>query len=168
MRQQSDLVYSFFNADRIIDFLLSIDMRPFVELSFMPAALASGSKTVFHYRGNVTPATQLSAVGGPDWNAGPPLDGNQYGVREVATLVLRGLEQTDIEGVLGGNPRRNISGSIATRLRGDQRRPTRISRSAVQPRPTTTGSSRLSGFASSTIYQPISSAHVATHRTRWG
>ena len=30
-------------------------MRPFVELSFMPTALASGAKTVFHYRGNVTP-----------------------------------------------------------------------------------------------------------------
>src|SRR5688500_19665031 len=49
------LLYSFFNADQIIDFLLSIGMRPFVELSFMPTALASGSTTVFHYRGNVTP-----------------------------------------------------------------------------------------------------------------
>src|SRR5687767_4263336 len=55
VRQQKRLIYSFFNADRIIDFLLSIGMRPFVELSFMPTALASGSKTVFHYRGNVTP-----------------------------------------------------------------------------------------------------------------
>ena len=49
------LLYSFFNADQIVDFLLSIGMRPFVELSFMPTALASGSKTVFQYRGNVTP-----------------------------------------------------------------------------------------------------------------
>lgn len=55
VRQQDRLIYSFFNADRIIDSLLSIGMRPFVELSFMPTALASGSKTVFHYRGNVTP-----------------------------------------------------------------------------------------------------------------
>jgi xylan 1,4-beta-xylosidase len=30
-------------------------MKPFVELSFMPAALASGKKTVFNYQGNVTP-----------------------------------------------------------------------------------------------------------------
>jgi beta-xylosidase len=29
--------YSFFNADQIFDFLLSIGMRPFVELSFMPS-----------------------------------------------------------------------------------------------------------------------------------
>ena len=49
------LFYSFFNADQIFDFLLSIGMKPFVELSFMPSVLASGDKTVFHYRANVTP-----------------------------------------------------------------------------------------------------------------
>ena len=49
------LFYSFFNADQIFDFLLSIGMKPFVELSFMPSILASGDKTVFHYRANVTP-----------------------------------------------------------------------------------------------------------------
>jgi len=48
------LLYSFFNADQVFDFLLSIGMRPFVELSFMPEALASGHRTVFHYRANVT------------------------------------------------------------------------------------------------------------------
>jgi len=40
-------LYSFFNADRICDFLLSIGMRPFVELGFMPEMLASGPETVF-------------------------------------------------------------------------------------------------------------------------
>src|SRR5438093_9243693 len=48
-------LYSFFNADQIFDFLLSIGMKPFIELSFMPKALASGHETVFHYRANVTP-----------------------------------------------------------------------------------------------------------------
>lgn len=48
-------LYSFFNIDRIFDFLLSIGMKPFVELSFMPLGLSSGDKTVFHYKGNVTP-----------------------------------------------------------------------------------------------------------------
>jgi xylan 1,4-beta-xylosidase len=52
---QEKSLYSFFNADQICDFLLSIGMRPFVELSFMPIALASGRRTVFHYRGNITP-----------------------------------------------------------------------------------------------------------------
>lgn len=52
---EKEFLYSFFNADQVIDFLLSIKMRPFVELSFMPTAMASGHKTVFHYRGNITP-----------------------------------------------------------------------------------------------------------------
>jgi len=49
------LRYSFFNSDQIFDFLLAIGMKPFVELSFMPDALASGSRTVFSYEANVTP-----------------------------------------------------------------------------------------------------------------
>ncbi|MGH9176877.1 MAG: GH39 family glycosyl hydrolase, partial [Vicinamibacterales bacterium] len=52
---KEEWLYSFFNADQIIDFLLSIGMRPFVELSFMPETLASGHHTVFRYGGNVTP-----------------------------------------------------------------------------------------------------------------
>jgi xylan 1,4-beta-xylosidase len=55
VRHQDRLIYSFFNADSIVDFLLSIGMRPFVELSFMPRALASGEATIFSYRGNVSP-----------------------------------------------------------------------------------------------------------------
>lgn len=53
--QENKLLDSFFNADSILDYLLSIGMRPFVELSFMPTALSSGEKTVFHYKGNVMP-----------------------------------------------------------------------------------------------------------------
>lgn len=55
IRHREELLYSFFNADQIVDALLSIGVRPFVELSFMPEALASGRATVFKYRGNVTP-----------------------------------------------------------------------------------------------------------------
>lgn len=52
--------YSFFNIDRIYDFLLSIGMRPFVELGFMPEPLASGKKTVFNYADNITPPTDYA------------------------------------------------------------------------------------------------------------
>ncbi|MFZ6647796.1 GH39 family glycosyl hydrolase [Undibacterium sp. TJN25] len=55
-----ELVYSFFNIDQIFDFLLSIGMRPVIELSFMPSALASGSDTVFHYRANITPPRDMA------------------------------------------------------------------------------------------------------------
>jgi xylan 1,4-beta-xylosidase len=76
------LLYSFFNADQIIDFLLSIGMKPFVELSFMPTALASGSKTIFHYRGNVT----------------PPRDYTQWSAL-ITTLVAHWVERYGIEEV---------------------------------------------------------------------
>lgn len=47
--------YSFSNIDNIFDFLLSIDMKPFIELGFMPSALASGTTTIFHYKANTSP-----------------------------------------------------------------------------------------------------------------
>ncbi|MGZ3817314.1 MAG: GH39 family glycosyl hydrolase [Bdellovibrio sp.] len=59
--QNNNYVYSFFNADQIFDYLQSIGMRPFMELSFMPTTLASGSETVFHYKGNVTPPKDFEA-----------------------------------------------------------------------------------------------------------
>lgn len=52
--------YSFFNVDQVYDFLLEIGMKPFVELSFMPGALASGSQTCFHYKANVTPPSDYN------------------------------------------------------------------------------------------------------------
>lgn len=49
------LRYTFYNVDQIFDFLLSIGMKPFIELGYMPEALASGTTTCFHYKGNITP-----------------------------------------------------------------------------------------------------------------
>lgn len=49
-----EYVLSFSNIDNIFDFLLSIGMKPFVELSFMPSCLKSGEMTIFHYKANVT------------------------------------------------------------------------------------------------------------------
>ena len=48
-------IYNWQYIDRLYDFLLSINVKPFVELSFMPKGLASGNKTIFWWRGNVTP-----------------------------------------------------------------------------------------------------------------
>ena len=55
---------SFFNIDAIFDFLLSIGMKPFIELGFMPSALASGQTTCFHYKANVTPPADYDQWGG--------------------------------------------------------------------------------------------------------
>ena len=47
--------YNYQYIDALYDFILSIKMKPFVELGFMPSALASGKETIFWWRGNVTP-----------------------------------------------------------------------------------------------------------------
>lgn len=47
--------YNYQYVDVLYDYLLSIGMKPFVELGFMPSALASGKETVFWWKGNVTP-----------------------------------------------------------------------------------------------------------------
>jgi xylan 1,4-beta-xylosidase len=48
-------LYNFQYIDALYDALLAMKIRPFVELTFMPAKLASGDKTVFWWKGNITP-----------------------------------------------------------------------------------------------------------------
>ncbi len=47
--------YNFMYIDVLFDYLHDIGVKPFVELGFMPQALASGNRTIFWWRGNVTP-----------------------------------------------------------------------------------------------------------------
>ena len=46
--------YNFTYLDRIYDAYLQKGIKPFVELGFMPSALASGEQTIFYWKGNVT------------------------------------------------------------------------------------------------------------------
>ena len=62
--QEDALLYSFHNVDVICDSLLDMDVRPFVELSFMPTAIASGEETVFRYEANISPPTSMDAWNG--------------------------------------------------------------------------------------------------------
>ena len=48
-------VYNFQYIDAIYDAILNTGMRPFVEFGFMPSRLASGNRTIFWWKGNVTP-----------------------------------------------------------------------------------------------------------------
>jgi xylan 1,4-beta-xylosidase len=59
--QRGDVVYNFQYVDQIYDSLLEAGVRPFVELSFMPRTFASGTKTVFWYKANVTPPKDMAA-----------------------------------------------------------------------------------------------------------
>jgi len=47
--------YNYMYVDALYDYLLSIGVKPFVELGFMPNALANGKQTIFWWKGNVTP-----------------------------------------------------------------------------------------------------------------
>jgi len=47
--------YNYMYVDALYDYLLSIGVKPFVELGFMPNALSSGKQTIFWWKGNVTP-----------------------------------------------------------------------------------------------------------------
>ncbi|MES2276180.1 MAG: glycoside hydrolase [Bacteroidota bacterium] len=54
MGKDSIPVYNWQYIDKLYDFLLSIHIKPIVELSFMPNDMASATKTVFWWKGNVT------------------------------------------------------------------------------------------------------------------
>jgi xylan 1,4-beta-xylosidase len=47
--------YAFGYVDQVIDAYLELGIAPFLELGFMPKAMASGDQTVFWWHGNVTP-----------------------------------------------------------------------------------------------------------------
>jgi xylan 1,4-beta-xylosidase len=47
--------YAYTYVDQVIDAYLELGIQPFLELGFMPSALASGDQTVFWWHGNVTP-----------------------------------------------------------------------------------------------------------------
>jgi xylan 1,4-beta-xylosidase len=53
--KQGHSIYNWQYVDELFDFLQEIGMKPFVELGFMPNALASGKHTIFWYKANVTP-----------------------------------------------------------------------------------------------------------------
>jgi hypothetical protein len=57
----SDVAYSFTNIFTVFDFLRSINMRPVVEVSFMPSLLAEDTThTVFWYKGLLSPPKRFA------------------------------------------------------------------------------------------------------------
>lgn len=50
-----ELHFTWHYLDELIDFLVSIKLRPFLELGFMPDALKSGEESCFWWKGNITP-----------------------------------------------------------------------------------------------------------------
>jgi xylan 1,4-beta-xylosidase len=55
--------FNWLYIDDVFDFLLEINVRPFIEFSFMPSPFASGEATMFYYRANITPPYDMEKWG---------------------------------------------------------------------------------------------------------
>lgn len=52
---ETKVEYNYTYIDRIFDSYLKLGIRPYLELGFMPGQLASGTQTIFYWKGNTTP-----------------------------------------------------------------------------------------------------------------
>lgn len=89
-------IYSFYQVAKIYDNLLRIGVKPFVELGFMPTPLASGKKTVFHYKGNVTQPKKME-----EWQEFIREFArfliNRYGAEEVRSWYFEVWNEPDLD-----------------------------------------------------------------------
>jgi xylan 1,4-beta-xylosidase len=88
-------IYNFQYIDALYDALLRLKIRPFVELGFMPAKLASGSKTIFWWKGNITPPQDPAKWSGlihalvAHWR-------ERYGMDEIRTWYYEVWNEPDL------------------------------------------------------------------------
>ncbi|HNX05126.1 MAG TPA: hypothetical protein PKI32_06470, partial [Opitutales bacterium] len=91
------IVYNWQYVDELFDYMLSIDVKPFVELGFMPQAIASGDKTIFWWKGNVTPPKNYE-----DWEnlvrAAVQHWTDRYGAEEVASWYFEVWNEPNLSG----------------------------------------------------------------------
>ncbi len=93
--------YNFQYIDALYDYLLSIKIKPFVELGFMPSQMASGDKTIFWWRGNVTPPKNYEAwerlvkALTAHWT-------ERYGADEVASWYFEVWNEPNLDGFWAG------------------------------------------------------------------
>jgi xylan 1,4-beta-xylosidase len=95
--KQGKPIYNYQYIDVLYDYILSIGMKPFVELGFMPNALASGTQSIFWWRGNVSPPK--------DYNKWEALIHNlvahfteRYGAAEVKTWEFEVWNEPNLVG----------------------------------------------------------------------
>ena len=94
--------YNFQYIDVLYDYILSIGMKPFVELGFMPAALASGRRTIFWWKGNVTPPKDYDKWAGLIRNLVQHFT-ERYGSDEVKTWYFEVWNEPNLSGFWASN-----------------------------------------------------------------
>jgi xylan 1,4-beta-xylosidase len=93
--------YNYQYIDALFDYLLSINIRPFVELGFMPQALASGSQTIFWWKGNVTPPKSYEKWGALIRNLVQHWE-QRYSRNEVKKWYFEVWNEPDLSGFFAG------------------------------------------------------------------
>ncbi|MBP1670101.1 MAG: glycoside hydrolase, partial [Bacteroidetes bacterium] len=93
--------YNYMYIDVLFDYLHSIGIKPFVELGFMPAAMASGDKTIFWWRGNVTPPKDYEKWGALIRNLTVHFT-ERYGADEVKTWYFEVWNEPNLDGFWSG------------------------------------------------------------------
>jgi len=90
--------FSWFYTDELFDFLLSIGLKPFLCLGYMPEAFASSDKTIAFWKGNISPPTHMEK-----WcqlvEAFCAHLIERYGREEVCTWYFEVWNEPDLEGV---------------------------------------------------------------------
>jgi xylan 1,4-beta-xylosidase len=99
---KKQFVYNWQYVDELFDSMLASGVRPFVELGFMPTPLASGSATIFWWKGNVTPPKDYG-----EWEsfirAAVTHWTERYGEREVAQWYFEVWNEPNLAGFWTGN-----------------------------------------------------------------
>lgn len=94
-------VYNFQYIDQLYDAILNTGMKPFVEVGFMPERLASGDRTIFWWKGNVTPPNDYAKWGNLI-NALTRHWTDRYGEKEVASWYFEIWNEPNLEGFWAG------------------------------------------------------------------
>ncbi len=95
-KENGEIGYHWHHIDEIYDFLLSIGMKPFVELNPMPEALASGDATMFWYKMNVTPPKDMKQWSELVFNFVKHLS-ERYGNEEVSKWYFEVWNEPNLE-----------------------------------------------------------------------
>lgn len=99
--EDGTLRFHWHHLDKVYDSLLALGLKPFIELNPMPAVLASGSQTMFHYRMNITPPRSWS-----EWAR--LIDAfarhliERYGAAEVRTWYFEVWNEPNLAGFWSG------------------------------------------------------------------
>ena len=158
-------LYSFFNADQIFDFLLSIGMKPFVELSFMPdsAGLRATRRSFI-----TVPTSRRRRItsGGRSWCKSLVGTGsNATASAEVRQWFFEVWNEPNLPAFWTGT-QADYFKLYAETAAGDQECGRRSSKSAARRQRRTRGSTSSSPSAQRTKCRRISSARIITRPMR--